>query len=284
MYGGLFGDLPPTKEQQQQQQHKAGDVSETPANAAPLDGRNNNESNDIAAKEALSKLKKEPPSLVGHLGTSGTAVAFIPAAARRKNLKRPATSLSSLTKSMKESHSTTAVGASLPKIATVSNANVKSSLSCPSEVSQRQQDHEIEKTESNLLDSTSVPLCTEDTLEDDDNQNEDMKEIYNATTAITDHHTHRSDRYDPFLPNDLLEYWERKAAEETWRAEAQAEQQLRRNREQAEQLRRQQQEREMHKPEEPPRGRGRGGLSNLPAWMVEQQRRQDALGSASHGQ
>ncbi len=278
MYGGLFGDLPPTKEQQQQ---KGGDGSETPANALSLDGRNN-QSNGIAAKEDLPKQKKEPPSVVGHLGTSGTAVAFIPAAARRKNLKRPATSLSSHTRSTKESRSSTAVAASLPKVATVSNANVISSLSCRSEISQRQQDNEIEKTESNWMTSTSVLLGTEETLEDDDNRNEEIKETYSLTTLSPEQHTHRSDRYDPFLPNDLLEYWERKAVEETWRAQAQAEQQLRRNREQAEQLRRQQ-EREMHKPEELPRGRGRGGLSNLPAWMVEQQRRHDALGSASSG-
>ncbi|GAX12602.1 hypothetical protein FisN_13Lh062 [Fistulifera solaris] len=234
----------------------------------------------------LSKQKKEPPSVVGHWGTSGTAVAFIPAAARRKNLKRPAASLSSHTKSTKESCSTTAVASSLPEVATASNVNVLLSVSCPSEIAQRQpDDKEVEKTETNFMASfTSVPLGTEEILENDDNHDEQIKETYSSTPFSTDQHTHRSDRYDPFLPNDLLEYWERKAVEEMWRAQAQAEQQLLLNREQAEQLRgKQEEEMRLNKSEQLPRGRGRGGLSNLPAWMVEQQRRQDALGSASNG-
>ncbi len=277
MYGGLFGDLPPTKEQQQQKQQKGGKVNETLANAAPLEGCDSNKS-EIDAKEVadFSKQKKEPPSVVRHLGTSGSAVAFIPAAARRKNLKRPAVPSTSNTKSTKESRSTAAVASSLPEVATAST-----------EIAKRQQDSEVvpvlQKTESKL--TASMPQHARETQKNDDNRYEESKETYSATIFSTEQHTHRSDRYDPFLPNDLLEYWERKAVEESWHAQTQAEQQLRRcNREQAEQLRRQQEdEMGQRKPEEPSRGRGRGGLSNLPAWMVEQQRRQDALGSNSTG-
>jgi hypothetical protein len=88
-----------------------------------------------------------------------------------------------------------------------------------------------------------------------------------------------TDPYDPMVPNDVLAYWDRQAAvaqQERW---AQERAQLWRDQEA---VRRQlEQERQsllqQGKVEElVERGRGRGGLSNVPAWLVAQQKQQQA--------
>ena len=100
------------------------------------------------------------------------------------------------------------------------------------------------------------------------------------------------DPYDPYVPNDLLQYWERQALvqerlelERETREALEKQQALRRKLEQErEELQRkgeydkiiQQQQQE-----QVAMGRGRGrGVSNLPAWLVEKQRkeREQSLG------
>ena len=86
------------------------------------------------------------------------------------------------------------------------------------------------------------------------------------------------DPYDPMVPNDLLEYWERKAvAAERERLEREKLEQL----QQQDALRRQldierralEQEGNAEKLAANERQRGRGrGVSNLPAWLVAKQK------------
>ena len=103
------------------------------------------------------------------------------------------------------------------------------------------------------------------------------------------------DVYDPYVPNDLLQYFERKTLLEQKKAmEDQQRQALEDQRLLSEKL---QQERQSllveddkqsdyasilmaHQSRGAGRGRGRG-LSNLPAWLVEKQRKEkeDGLGS-----
>jgi hypothetical protein len=96
------------------------------------------------------------------------------------------------------------------------------------------------------------------------------------------------DLYDPLVPNDLLQYWqhqalvrERRQLEqqrlETMRHQAELSRQLQQERhggrrpvpgDAAAERAQQQQQQQQHT------GRGRGGLSNLPAWLVQQQKQQ----------
>lgn len=272
MYGGLFGDLPPTKEQQQQ--GIAGTVNETQINASSTLGGN---STNAVKDDPFSKQKKAPSSVVRQLGTSGTAVAFVPAAARRKNVKRPSTNSSS--SSIKESHKHSNTATTSQELVSTTTLKVSAWVARPPETKQHQQDEDDAlKTDHNITPEHPAAVPMEATQASKSGDDDGVDPFTTGTSAYITKHTHQSDRYDPFLPNDLLEYWERKAAEETWRV--QEAEQARRHQEQMEQMHRNQEQTRQLSTAEPPRGRGRG-LSNLPAWMVEQQRRQEALGSAS---
>jgi hypothetical protein len=112
----------------------------------------------------------------------------------------------------------------------------------------------------------------------------------NETEEITD-------PYDPYFPNDLLQYWERQAAaEERARLEQETKQAMERQRLLREELNREREHQQrlggaaasstdrgggtlMGNPAATisgigSRGRGRGGVSNLPAWLVEKQRQE----------
>ena len=91
------------------------------------------------------------------------------------------------------------------------------------------------------------------------------------------------DLYDPMLPNDLLQYWERKSLAVEREKLFREQQATIRNQEEL----RQQVERERARLEEKGDhaklvehrmqqglGRGRGGVSNLPAWLVEKQKKE----------
>jgi len=98
------------------------------------------------------------------------------------------------------------------------------------------------------------------------------------------------DPYDPYVPNDLLQYWERKKLE---RERQEQEREIQETLQRQEALRRRLEEERQEvlsllpTSKEPTallqletlggmgRGRGRGrGVSNLPAWLVEKQRQE----------
>ena len=79
------------------------------------------------------------------------------------------------------------------------------------------------------------------------------------------------DPYDPFVPNDLLEYWERQAVQRA----LEEQQQVRRELEE----KRRQLGAQTTNPVNRMMARGRGrGVSNMPAWLVEKQRKEAELG------
>lgn len=97
------------------------------------------------------------------------------------------------------------------------------------------------------------------------------------------HERAKEDLYDPLVPNDLLQYWEQKVLavereklmlqrEETIREQEQLRLQLEQERMQLEK------QGDVNKIVEHRMqrsiGRGRGGVSNLPAWLVEKQKNQ----------
>jgi hypothetical protein len=88
-----------------------------------------------------------------------------------------------------------------------------------------------------------------------------------------------TDPYDPMVPNDVLAYWDRQAAvaqQERW---AQERAQLWRDQEVVRQQLEQERQSLLQQgnvQELVERGRGRGGLSNVPAWLVAQQKQQQA--------
>lgn len=114
-----------------------------------------------------------------------------------------------------------------------------------------------------------------------------------------------TDPYDPYIPNDLLQYWEKQAvAQERSRLEQETRDAMERQRVLREQLDRERQELLQNSTARSGgsgrssstataaaavlatamggmgrgRGRGRGGVSNLPAWLIEKQRKEAAEG------
>jgi hypothetical protein len=129
-------------------------------------------------------------------------------------------------------------------------------------------------------------------------QNYDYQEEEEEMMVAADEVT---DPYDPYVPNDLLQYWdrqalakERAALEKDTRAALESQRLLRLQLEQEreelqrkgdyQKLQQHQQQHQQQNQQGSGRGRGQGrgrGVSNLPAWLVEKQRkeREEGLGS-----
>ncbi|KAG7358169.1 hypothetical protein IV203_014756 [Nitzschia inconspicua] len=148
-------------------------------------------------------------------------------------------------------------------------------------------DKNAEPTDADYPHNSFQDNVNDKTQDDDDDEEEEI-----------------TDPYDPYFPNDLLQYWERQAAaEERARLEQETKDALENQRLLREQLDRernelqqqQQQQQQQHVENRPVlvgqnesgllagladpgmgrgRGRGRGGVSNLPAWLVEKQRKE----------
>jgi len=88
-----------------------------------------------------------------------------------------------------------------------------------------------------------------------------------------------TDPYDPFVPNDLLDYWEKLAAKKhREHLERETKEALERQKEMRKQLEEERSEIRMGVNLNMATGMGRGrgrGLSNLPAWLVEEQRKEN---------
>jgi hypothetical protein len=314
MYGGLFGDLPATK--------KKSTHSTTSTNT---DRKGDDDDDDDAtataaavANGSCTRGKNIPkPSFVPRM--------FIPTQAssrpRSKQQqpppppppqpvkKRPAPAVSSTQTSSDQvliplRHTDTTT--------TTSNITTKTKTLATDE----NLSHEIPPAPS-LQKSSSKPLETEMTENDDEEEasstalssidnNENC--YYPESDDLTRlHERAKRDPYDPFVPNDLLAYWEREAAEEQRQRlvrerqealEAQEQLRLRLKRERNEilasgnidrivefqlQQQQQQQQQQQHHSSVPPLdgihhnsslGRGRGAAKNLPAWLVEKQRKE----------
>jgi len=363
MYGGLFGDLPPTKKETEGQQppekkrpRHDGQIilprprpGARPAKApAPVVAVTNT---------ATTTTTTALPSVVSRLGVSGTAVAFVPAAVRNKRTNSSITVTTSVTTSSSQEPSHAA-----PTRASINqgnyNAKVENSFNFDKSMAYgnaRQSQQREEQNQQQQYDGTSrIDKVQDITSYETQNQQlmsagtggiEEWKNMADAAgeTGVSQYfndgpatqrmihnnnnnnnnnnkrsttsnsgdsyeapHSRKQqedDRYDPFVPNDLLEYWERLAVQRALEEQEQQrreieqrlaeEERLRQQRRQQEREQQEQQQRQRLEQEaaaasarnsEPygytnqrPLGRGRG-VSNLPAWLVEKKRRESEGG------
>jgi hypothetical protein len=257
MYGGLFGDLPAAKNASKEEDHGAGDRSAVPK--PPSD-----ESNQIkASKEPM----KSESSMVKSIGAAGTSMAFVPTAAlnRRRNNERPAPAAPS-------SFSFSLVPTSQRQDQPLSSQTEtkRTELATGWSVQVEEAKPTLDPAADTDASSHTIPASIE------------PQEVNHADDHLDLHKKVSQDPYDPMIPNDLLQYWENKAlavererlereAQETFEEQQRLRQQLERERE------------ELHKAgnvdmlaeHHTKRSMGRGrGLSNLPAWLVEKQRKE----------
>jgi splicing factor 45 len=239
MYGGLFGDLPSTKKAQSSDNNNA--TKETDTGGAPKLNSPQNE-------QPEPSNKKRPASLVDKLGTAGTTMAFVPAALRNR----------------KRVNSNVAPAASSAKPTSSSNTTKAATSVKESSIS-----HIHEDNDSSLNDNTTI-----DTEQKDEIESDAMRELH---ASVVD-----TDIYDPHVPNDLLAFWDAKAMErERLELEREAKETLQRQEHLRQQLEQERADLEksgdleklvQHR-EQRSMGRGRG-VSNLPAWLVEKQKKQ----------
>ena len=324
--GGLFGDLPTAKNNASGD--KTGKVEENihkkqSPSSLSLNNPKKNDEND----NTKGPVSKKSVSLVGALGNAGTRMAFVPTSLVRKR-NRASTSNSTSTGPFINQTKREKLGASVGNESTESNSLHLS--------------HESTKDTDTLKSSqdgvVKVLDKNECTKNDEDNSTAIVTEISNESTTSTHSSTlapapapaptpvspaessqeseqmrllHASvtdeNRYDPFVPNDLLAYRERKKNERRRdQLEKSARETLR-----MQQIMREKIEEERKKVEATGdyqkivenriktaigdtdsnniidnnrmegRGRGRGigrGVSNLPAWLIKKQE-EDKLGS-----
>lgn len=266
MYNGLFGDLPSTKQDVKREgtNNKAREEKDDdntskekpPMLFAPRVRTNNNKTN-------VSKT-----SFLQKVGTSGTTMAFVPVAALKAKRKKPidsdASSSNPTTKTMRQqvvteepssSQSSSSFAVSLATTTTFTKLATTTTTTA---------DYNLGVVDIHGNNSSENTPAVVPTL-----HVEDMEEI-----VITD-------PYDPFVPNDLLDYWENLAAK---KHREHLEQETQQALEQQKELRKRlEQERSQLLIDSDGRGRGRGGPSNLPAWLVEEQRLQGESGGMGRG-
>ncbi len=284
MYGGLFGDLPATKKSKttnpqddDDSKKKTSDITttsttetgtsverrvETPSSAASL---------FPAQAGGKSKAKKTTVSLVKRIGSAGTSMAFVPTSIKKKANVAAGTGRQS------------------------SSQSIQHAVSHSSRVETKTEDgDEIRPTPK--LSTTTHPHETTDIkptgpcdVDDAENVQPDMMNEQEQDDEVRKLHDSVVDPYDPYLPNDLLEYWERQSlAEERRMMEQEARERLQQQQALRQELARpqvQQHENEVQSsPSIPAVGRGRGGISNLPAWMLKQIQQQQESHDGPTGQ
>ena len=300
MYGGLFGDLPSAKKQKKTppttstnddgNEKKGANESSSSSSTGEKGGattktiREPAKANWFAPRQAAAKPKassNNKSQFLQMVGKSGTTMAFVPTAALKSTRKKTAVAASTSNNTKSTNTVPEKDGETNKKI--LSNANItdqQSSFAATTTtttttrvaVSNSEKDMPaavvdihgmgnslVAKMDSNIVamvgDASSLPkTVTETTTEED---------------KITD-------PYDPYVPNDLLEYWETLAAkkhrEKLERDTLEALEKQRVLRQQLEDDRKALLQ-TARVGDAPPRSMGRGrGVSNLPAWLVEKRR------------
>jgi hypothetical protein len=279
MYGGLFGDLPAAK---------GSDPNET--KPSPLKDLATTKPNFPSVKRPSAVPAFVPPTkkkagIVQAIGAAGTSMAFVPAAARRKNKSRFEPGPSTNPTAPRDK----------PKVSNL-----------PSKMIQQQQ-----QTTSIVASSwqPSVQMTTETTVTTVHHIHPQHAAIPSPNMKQYQNHEREEeeikDVYDPYVPNDLLQYWDRQSlAKEREALERETKEALEKQRILRMQLEKEretlQQKGDYSKflgggPYPPSKttvstttnppgigmGRGRGrGVSNLPAWLIEQKRKEQELGGA----
>ena len=288
MYGGLFGDLPAAKnakstDKATKEKEEEGTSANTTTTTTTTTTANNNDTHNQTATSTKaftgttktpSEPPKQPSSIVQHVGLAGTTMAFVPTAARRGAVKRPIQQ---------------------------SNNNHKRRLISSESISSKKADSSTDSTRIQINESLSVnppppPQVTSSTTPSASSAA--VSTVHSVTTGnknndMDQEHTWKlrqealKDPYDPFVPNDLLLYWEQQAVVQETRQLRETQQRI--LQEQEDLRKRMQDERnqllqqgEYDKLMEWSQGtfasaasRGRGrGVSNLPAWLVQRQQQQ----------
>mmetsp|Transcript_22641 Transcript_22641/g.33426 ORF Transcript_22641/g.33426 Transcript_22641/m.33426 type:complete len:349 (+) Transcript_22641:70-1116(+) len=256
MYGGLFGDLPSATKSETEGGKEGESVVQMPK-----------EVKEIRSDES----KKQASSLLSGLGNAGTSMAFVPTAVRPRKRPRPPASIIKV----KTTQSKVVRRQTTPSVISMQSQEASEpGLTSEIKISKEKSavvNEAINKTEN--YDEEAFPRSMEEKKE--------LQELHNSVT----------DAYDPFLPNDLLAYWEqKKVEEERLKLEKEARETLERQR-----LLRQHLEEERQKIEKSGSikaiiehrtkatlslGRGRG-VNNLPAWLLRKQKEELGKGHES---
>jgi len=296
MYGGLFGDLPAAKNEPSSSEPRQDDGKNdtTSSTAAAASAKSHGHDDRAQTQTATGVPKRQEPkavkssSVLQSLGAAGTSMAFVPSHLKRK---RPAVAAAAPKKTISgfvKSTTTT----------TTSTTNTSTTTAAP------KTDLALWKEEVHFV--ADLPTQDATTTTDSNNIN---KSDYSSTTAVEPDalrtlHENVTDHYDPLVPNDLLQYWERQAAIQERRELEQEAQRALQNQEAmrqqilqatatGQQSQQQQEESQIktantEKEEEENQkliqqrlmaGRGRGrGVSNLPKWLVDKQQKEAELG------
>lgn len=296
MYGGLFGDLPATKASSK----KSGDQQKKEQNTETTKIPKVSEPSSIpklalqAPSSAKTKNVSENNLMLKAIGTAGTSLSFVPAAARRKKRPRPQSTpvaAASTTEANVEVATSKVVSKTIDKVDTSSIAFTST-------------------WEPSVVMTTNTKIITKISTTANNNKTPSMGEQKDQSSTLNNH-SHQSqeqdnekeeeeivveikDVYDPYVPNDLLQYWERQslirerqAMEREAKEALERQQMLRKKLEQErEELQRKGDYAKLLQPQTDPlinnnqrSGGGRGrGVSNLPAWLIAQKRKEEELG------
>lgn len=306
MYGGLFGDLPAAKKASEEAKEKDAAAAAT-AMSKTAHANDDDKAEAIATTTSRSAaaVVEEPKafklsSVLQSLGVAGTSMAFVPSHLKRKRVPAPTTSTS--TSSTANNVKKTTVSSNSPATATAAVTDLaswKEETQTVVKSNKNSHDQVHPTTESS---STSLLLGSSSTS--------DPATTTTTTIAVESEETQRlhdsvTDPYDPLVPNDLLQHWERRAAmqerKELEREHEAAMKSQAKIREQLEVERRHlEQSGDANKLLEHRnrminsvgggviagvggRGRGRGrGVSNLPKWLVDQQRKEAEMRNATN--
>ncbi len=302
MYGGLFGDLPSAKKQKStpsaNDDAKTNDTKESDADKQSNgDGARTKSLSEpsiegnwlVPPRQASAKANnnnnknKNKSQFLQTVGKSGTTMAFIPAAAMKSKRKKP-THDNKITNNKMEKDNymagkNTSASSSIQQpssFAAVTTTTTTTRIAASkTDKSKAAAVVDIHGSGNGTIDSNQGTLAA----------NPIPDSMFHQTTAIHIEDTAQeekiTDLYDPYVPNDLLEYWETLAAkkhrEKLERDTREALEQQKAMRQQLEEDRKAL----LHKKKASesdaafssraaPMGRGRG-VSNLPAWLVEKQ-------------
>ena len=279
MYGGLFGDLP----------------------AAKTDGKKLGESE--SSTNDAAKILAPPDSM----GTSAAAAAlaqptpsaflprFVPPQAARKGrqhqvkqtFRKRASETSADLQSAPPGVTAALHGSNNDQIAEINSATdaIKTKEQSENDLSEEFYSRKVEASKVETRENALSSNFADSVEESSDLFVESMPPQEPEQLRLLHERAKNQDPYDPLLPNDLLQYWEyRSLAVERERLFQEQQASMREKEELLQQLARERQQLEEagdydkvveHQLQQRGRMTGLGrGLSNLPAWLVEKQRKE----------
>lgn len=183
MYGGLFGDLPSTKQCEKEGEKKKDSFLQVP---------------EVIKETCSTGNQKEGSSVLTGLGNAGTSMAFVPTALRpRKRVRPSSTAIKAKTAQSKFVRKQTPESVTLMQSQEFAEPRLK--LEGKDKDNGEGKDSSAVFKNANLLESDQAKLVPHSLAE-----NHELEELHKSVT----------DTYDPFVPNDLLAYWEHKKIEE----------------------------------------------------------------------